>query len=425
MDLTKYFGTFTAAGSDLGNGTAAAMNIFKFEYLTTLGIAAIVIFLGRWFVKNSAFLRKYAIPAPVVSGLLFSVFVAVLKMSKVITLQFTNAPMQDLCQNVFFMCVGYSFSAAMAKKAGKGLLFRIGLLVILLTTMQDVVGVLVGKAVGFHPLLALQCSSAAMSGGVGTAAAFGPQFESMGAAGATSVGAVAGTLGNIMGSLVGGPVGVALIRKYSLKPLPGDADAIEGAASETTNPLVDNRMVVAFASALLITALGLPIYSLLKLIPKIEMPKFIGCLFAGAIARNLFESRGKDAYIPEMTAIEHMFLELYLALVLMNTDVTVLFRVAGQMGLVLLCQMIFMGVFAYFITFRVLGRNYGAAVMAAGNCGWGLGAGPNALANEKAVMDVYGWHSIAWVVYPSLCLLINNCYNSIFLSVFGSMVANW
>ncbi len=155
-------------------------------------------------------------------------------------------------------------------------------------------------------------------------------------------------------------------------------------------------MIMMFALTLLLAALGMPIYCLLDNIPMIEMPKFIGCLFAGAIARNVMEAAGIKFYVPEVDAIEHMFLELYLALVLMTTDFTKLAPVAGQMSIILIAQGIFMALFGIFVSFNLFGRDYGAAVMTAGNIGWGCGSGSNAVANEKALMDQYGWHNIAW-----------------------------
>ena len=182
-------------------------------------------------------------------------------------------------------------------------------------------------------------------------------------------------------------------------------------------------MISMFAMCLLLAALGMPIYFLLDNIPMIEMPKFIGCLFAGAIARNVMEAAHIKFYVPEVEAIEHMFLELYLALVLMTIDITALAPVAGQMGVILLAQAVLMACFGLFVSFNLFGRDYGAAVMTAGNCGWGCGSGPNAVANEKAVMDQYGWHNVAWVLYPSFAVIIDDIYNPIFLSLFGGFVA--
>ena len=414
-EIVRYFGTLTP-------GVDGAMTAFKFEYLTTLGFAAIVIFLGRAVVAHSEILRKDAIPAPVISGLAFSVLVSLLKGSGIIALSFDTAIMKDLCQNLFFLCVGFGFSVKMIKRAGGKLCVMIAIAACLLITLQDLLGVLLGNLVGLHPLLSLLCSSASMSGGVGTASAFGPIFIEMGAPeSATTVGVAAGTLGNVMGSLIGGPVAVYLIHRHNLKSDPNDKpDAV---VSGEVNELNNGRMISMFAMCLLVAALGMPIYCLLDNIPMIEMPKFIGCLFAGAIARNVMEACNIKFYVPEVEAIEHMFLELYLALVLMTIDITALAPVAGQMGIILIGQAILMALFGIFISFNMFGRDYGAAVMTAGNCGWGCGSGSNAVANEKAVMDQYGWHNVAWVLYPSFAVIIDDIYNPIFLSLFSSFIA--
>lgn len=415
VKLLNYFGTYTP-------GEAGAVSAFKFEYLTTLGFAAIVIFLGRAIVAHSAPLRKFAIPAPVVSGLIFSIVISLIKGSGLVALSFDAAVVKDLCQNLFFLCVGFGFSTWMLKRAGSSLCVKIAIGACLLITLQDVIGVLVGNLVGLHPLLSLQCSSAAMSGGVGTASAFGPIFQKMGAPdSATTVGVAAGTLGNVMGSLIGGPVAAFLISRHHLKSDPNDKP--EAIASGAVPELNNSRMISMFAMCLLLAALGMPIYCLLDNIPKIEMPKFIGCLFAGAIGRNVMEAANIKFYTPEVDAIEHMFLELYLALVLMTIDITALAPVAGQMSVILAAQAVLIVLFGIFVSFNLFGRDYGAAVMTAGNCGWGCGSGPNAVANEKAVMDQYGWHNIAWVLYPSFAVIIDDIYNPIFLSLFGGFVA--
>ena len=205
----QYFGTYKPAA----DGAVAS---FKFEYLCTLGFAAIVIFLGRAIVARSEALRKYAIPAPVISGLIFSIIVSCIKGAGIVGISFDATIMKDLCQNLFFLCVGFGFSAKMLKHAGGKLCILIAFAACLLITCQDLLGYALSQLIGMHPLLALQCSSAAMSGGVGTASAFGPIFEEWGAPDATVVGVAAGTMGNIMGSLIGGPVAAFLIAKHGL-----------------------------------------------------------------------------------------------------------------------------------------------------------------------------------------------------------------
>ena len=353
--LISYFGTFTP-------GADGAVGAFQFEYLTSLGFAALVIFAGRAIVRRSHVLRKFAIPALVISGLLFSALIAIFKGTGILAISFDTKVVQDLCQNPFFLCVGFGFSLKLPKHAGGKLCANIAIVACLLIKLQDIVGVLIGNVIGLHPLLALQCSSAAMSGGVGTASAFGPIFINLGAPeSATTVGVAAGTMGNIMGSLIGGPVAAFLISRHSLKADPNDKP--ESAASGAVPALSNDRMVSTFALCLLTAAIGMPIYALLDCIPTLEMPKFIGCLFAGTIARNVIEARGLKFHPAEVDAIEHMFLELYLALVLITIDITALAPVAGQMGVILLMQAILMVVFGIFVSFNLFGRDYGAAVM--------------------------------------------------------------
>ena len=214
-NIISYFGTYTPAAD-------GAIANFKFEYLCTLGFAAIVIFLGRAIVAHSAALRKYAIPAPVVSGIIFSLLISAIKMTGTVSISFDAKVMKDLCQNLFFLCVGFGFSAKMLRHAGGKLCVMIAFAACLLITCQDVLGVAIAHLINLNPLLALQCSSSAMSGGVGTASAFGPIFEGWGAQDATTIGVAAGTLGNVMGSLIGGPVAAFLIAKHGLKADPND-----------------------------------------------------------------------------------------------------------------------------------------------------------------------------------------------------------
>lgn len=416
MDLLSYFGKLTPVGEKV------AVTAFQFNYMMTLGIAACVIFAGHWLVRHSKFLQKYCIPAPVVSGLILSILFSIIRGMKVIDFSFDTTNIQDLSQNIFFMCVGYGFSTKMLKKAGGKLAAKIAFAACLLITLQNILGLALGHLIGLNPLLSLLCSSASMSGGVGTAGAFGPIWEAMGAQDATTIGVAAGTLGNVMGSLLGCPVAVYLIRKHNLKSDPNDKPERDLLASKPE--IVNSRMINSFALVLLIVAFGLPFYLLFDNIPMIEMPKFIGCLFAGAVVRNIMEAMGKETYTAEFDAQEHMWLELYLALTLMKIDFIKLLPVAGKMGIILFAQGVLIVLFGIFVSFNLFGRDYGAAVMTAGNIGWGCGSGSNAVANEKAILDEYGWHNIAWVLYPSFAVIIDDIYNPIFLSICGSLVGN-
>lgn len=411
LSFFSSFGTYTSAAE-------GQIGSFKFSYFPTLAIAAVVIFLGRYFVRHNAFLRKSALPAPVISGLLFSVIISCIKISG-FQIGFETATLKDLAQNLFFAGVGFAFTAGMLKKSGRKLVANIAIGAVLLITLQDIIGLGVGYLVGLHPLLALQCSSASMSGGVATAAAMGPFYESLGVADATVVGVACGTLGNIMASLIGGPVAVALIRRYKLKSDPMDQPHI---TKKEIHELNTDRVIHGFALTLLLAFLALPITWLFGLI-KINMPVCISCIFAGAIVRSICDHKKLEVPTQEIEALEHMWLQLYLALIMMSTDFTKLAPLAGQVAAVVVCQAIFICAFGYFISFNLFGRDYGAAVMTAGNIGWGSGSATNCVANEKAVMDEYGWHTIAWELYPGWSVICDDLYNPAILSILGSLLA--
>jgi len=421
MNYLDYFGTFTEMGAELPSGEAAAMNTFTFEYLTTLGLAAIVIFVGRYLVFRFDFLRKVSIPAPVVSGLLFALLIALITLISGVSFDFDMDIMRDLSQNIFFLTVGYGFSISLVKSGGAKLITRIIFCAVLLITLQNIVGLTVGYFLGLDPLLTLQSSSASMTGGVGTGSAFGPIFEEMGAENATSIGVAAGTVGNIMGALVGGPLAAVLISRHNLKSDPNDVPEVQAEGKEPS--LRSNRMIYAFGLVLLIGALGMPIYGLLDSIPYVTMPKFIGCMLAGAVVRNILEAFDVPLLLPEINTLQNMFLELYLALVLMSINILDVAPVVGEMSVILFAQLLLAVLFTYNVSFKLYGKDYPAAVMAAGETGWALGSGSNGIATEDAVIKEHGYSKTAWIIYPSMAIIVADMYNPILISILSSLVA--
>ena len=149
MDLLSYFGKLIPIGEKV------TITGYQFNYMMTLGIAACVIFLGHWMVRHSKFLQKYCIPAPVVAGLVVSIILSIVRGMHIVNITFDMTNIQDLSQNIFFMCVGYVFSAKLLKKAGGKLTAMIAIAACLLITLQNVVGLVVGHFIGLDPLLSL------------------------------------------------------------------------------------------------------------------------------------------------------------------------------------------------------------------------------------------------------------------------------
>ena len=383
------------------------------DLLATTGVGCIMVFLGRAIVRRVKPFQDWGLPAPVIGGLLVSLILSILKANGIFAVTWTSSLSSHL-MNIFFTCVGFGFSKTLLDR-GKKFCAGIALSVLLLVFLQGFLGIALAVAVGMHPLLGIQIGTGALAGGVGTTSAFGPVYEAMGAVGATEIGVSSATLGMIIGSLTGGPLAVLLIKRYNLKADPKDLEFLKDSTEEIT-PLNAKTLLNSVCMMTIIAMCGIPIYMFLSKIPYIEMPYFIGCLFAGAIARNVLEALNVKINTDEIEAIEHISLDIFLAITIMTMDLTRISGSIGGMMIVLFGVTIATLLFTYFIGFRMYHSDYNAACMCAGLIGMGMGSGSNAVANERAVMDKYGYSHIAWILYPAFSVLCVYIFNPLFMS---------
>lgn len=368
-------------------GFDAATSTLTLDLLATTGFGCLMVFLGKAIVRRVKPFQDWGIPAPVVGGLLVALILSYLKITGLFAVQWTSTLGSHL-MNLFFTCVGFGFSKTLLER-GKKFCAGIALSVLLLVLLQGLLGMFLAQMLGLHPLLGIQIGTGALAGGVGTTSAFGPVYEGMGAVGATEIGVSAATVGMILGSLTGGPLAVMLIKRYKLKADPQDG-ALQAGGSEEKTALDTGKLLSTICMITIIAACGIPIYMLLSMIPYIEMPYFIGCLFAGAIARNILEAFHVDIHLPEVETVEHISLDIFLAIIIMTMDLSRITNAVGPMLIILFVVTIATLVFTYFIGFRMYHGDYNAACMCAGLIGMGMGSGSNAVANERAVMDKYG-----------------------------------
>lgn len=265
------------------------------------------------------------------------------------------------------------------------------------------IGIGVGKLVGLEAPYALLSSAISMVGGHGAAAAYGSTFADMGYTAAPLVGAAAATFGLISAVMVGGPVGRRLIVKYNLKP-----DASENFESDinTVNAAKATKLssldVIKNVTALLVCmALGTMVSGWIGKCIGMSFPTYVGAMFVAVIVRNLnekFNFYNFDFAIVD--GIGDVMLSLYLSIALMTLKLWELAGLIGGVLVVLICQVVFMVLVSYFVVFRLLGKNYDAAVMCAGLCGHGLGATPSAIVNMTAVNERYGMSRRAMMIVP-------------------------
>lgn len=383
----------------------------QLDLLQTVGLAVLVFMLGRWIKSKVSLFQKYFIPAPVIGGLICSVLIFIGVKTNLFQVEMTNT-LQDFFMNIFFTGTGFTCSIAVIKKSGKlGAILAVGAVSFLV--VQNLVGVGLSKVFGLNPLLGIAMGSISMSGGVGSGASFGPTLEALGAEGGTTVGVAAATFGLLLGSITGGPVAERLIKKYNLK----------STATETTeekkeiHELSQNSFFNSLLLVLLAAFIGSYISALLKM-TGLSFPYYVGCLFGGALVRNIADARGVELRMYEIDVISNCSLNLFLSMALMSLNIMKLIDLAVPMIVILLTQAVVMMLWAYFVTFRTMGKDYDAAVMAAGHCGVGLGQTPNAVANMAAIIDRNGPAPTAWFVLPVITVIFINIMNPIIITFF-------
>lgn len=390
-----------------------------FDLLQTVGVAVLVFLLGRYIKGKVKFSQTYFIPAPVIGGLICSLLIFLGVKTGAYTIEFTTT-LQDFFMNIFFTGTGFTCSLAVFKKSGKmGVALGVGAVVFL--AVQNLVGIGLCQVFGINKLLGIAMGSISMSGGVGSGASFGPTLEALGAEGGTTIGVAAATFGLLLGSIAGGPVAKRLITKYNLKSDAENQSEFKDEKEETL-PLNEKNLFNSVVLLLVASFIGTYIGKLLNL-TGLSFPYYVGCLFGGALVRNIADVKHYNIRMQEINIISNTALNIFLAMALMSLNISKLVSLAGPMIVILLVQTIVMMLWAYFVTFRTTGKSYDSAVMAAGHCGVGLGQAPNAIANMSAVIEEHGPAPTAWFVLPVVTVILINIFNPIVITFFINLVA--
>lgn len=391
----------------------------NFNMAETLAISILVLLLGREIKKRVNFLERFFIPAPVVGGVIFSILLLIGHNTGAFSFSFDNI-LKDFLMTIFFTTIGFTASGKLLKKGGVGVVVFL-ITATVLVIIQDIVGVSMAKMFGEHPLLGLAVGSVPLTGGHGTSGAFGPVLEEFGVTGGLSVSIAAATYGLIAGCLIGGPVAKRLRDKYNLKPSLEDREGTVEVLEENDEKPVSEETLF---SAVVVIALSMGIgYCIAPFLKKygIVIPAYIGPMFIAAIIRNIADMQKKNLPMNEIAITGNIALSLFLAMALMTLKLWELADLAIPIISILLVQTAIMALFAYFITFRFNGKDYDAAVMATGHCGFGLGATPNAMANMEVFTKENGPAPRAFFVLPVVGALFIDFTNATVITFFINM----
>lgn len=385
----------------------------------TLVAATLVLLLGRQMVQKIPFLTKYTIPEPVAGGLLVALGFLLLKQTMGFEVSF-DMSLKDPLMLAFFATIGLNANLASLRKGGKALSIFIFVVVGLLL-VQNAIGIGMAKMLGLDPLMGLLAGSITLSGGHGTGAAWSKVFsERYGFENATEVAMACATFGLVLGGLIGGPVARYLV-KHSSTPngTPDDTEVPTAFEKPYSGRMITSLVLIETLAmiAICLTA-GHFIADFLRG-TSFELPTFVCVLFVGVVLSNTMHAIGfYRVFERAVSVLGNVSLSLFLAMALMSLKLWELASLALPMLAILLAQTLVMALYAVFVTYRVMGKNYDAAVLAAGHCGFGLGATPTAIANMQAITDRFGPSHLAFLVVPMVGAFFIDIVNAIVIKLY-------
>ncbi len=384
----------------------------------TLAVAVVALWVGNILKRRIRLLSQFCIPSPVIGGLLFALVSLVGYMSGWIVCSFDDT-MKQVCMVFFFTSVGFQANFKTIRQGGRPLLLLV-FLVALIVVIQNVVSIGIARSLGFAGLIGMTSGSIPMVGGHGTAGAFGPLLEEMGVSGATTLTTAAATFGLVAGSLIGGPIGRRLIEKFHL--LATAKDETEAIIQESHTEHHDSAYTTAVFQIVVASGIGTIVSYLLSL-TGMTFPIYIGGMIVAAVMRNYSElSHRLSIPIDQISDMGGICLSLFLGIAMVTLRLWELAELALPLLLMLSAQLAVMIAFAYFVVFRVMGRDYDAAVLTSGFCGFGMGATPNAMANMQAICDKYRPSVKAYLLIPIVGSMFTDFINSMIITFFVNII---
>ena len=396
------------------------MYTIEFNMYQTLAVAVVMLYVGTLLKRQIQFLETFCIPSPVVGGLLFAIISCILYTSGIVGFSFDET-LKNVCMVAFFTSVGFQANVKILKSGGVALLIFLGC-VCALIICQNVLAVTLSNVLDISPFIGLCTGSISMVGGHGTAGAFGPVLEDLGLVGATTLCTAAATFGLVAGSLMGGPLGRRLIL---------GKDLLKTAIKADETPLVEEekkheRSVSMYAPAAYQLAIAMgagTVVSMLLSKTGMTFPVYIGAMIVAAIMRNWSEFTGQfKVHIGEINDIGGICLSIFLGIAMITLKLWQLAQLALPLVVLLVGQTALMFLFAYFIIFNVLGRDYDAAILSAGSCGFGMGATPNAMANMQVLTGKFAPSVKAYILVPIVGSMFADFINSLTITFFINFI---
>ena len=422
------------------------MTSIELDMIQTAGIGALALMVGMVLTRKIGFLQRFCIPSPVSGGIVFSLITLALYGWFDVEVSF-NSTLTDVFMLAFFTSVGFQSDLKVIKQGGKLLAIMLGLLVVIIV-LQNLMPMGVTRLLGVDPLIGIATGSVSMTGGHGTAGGFAGVLEGMGLQGAGTIGMAAATFGLIAGSMLGGPLAELIIRKKLTQEQMQEPDeaidpAMAGIESDEASPAGRTKRVSTneqefqqYAKAtyciLLVMGAG-TLMSWLLSKTGVTFPTYFGALVLAAIARNTlgfisykedgkWEKAEKLLDMERIISVGNISLSMFLGMAMISLRLWELQSLALPLIVILAFQVLMMALFVYWVAFPMLGRNYDAAVLCAGMCGFGLGATPNAMANMSAVCYKYRYTVKPFLIVPIIGAMFADLINTGMITLFLNII---
>lgn len=411
-------------------------SVLELDMLQTAGLGALALVLGMCLTRRVKWLQRFCIPSPVSGGIVFSVVSLMLYKLWNVELVF-DGTLKDVFMLVFFTSVGFQSNLKVLRRGGSTLLLMLGVLALIIV-VQDVLPLGIAWLMDVNPLVGMAAGSISMAGGHGTAGGFSAVLEGMGLSGAGTIAMAAATFGLIMGSVTGGPLAERLIRTkltaehlepkdYEVDPamagLESDEASPAGRAKHISSNEQEFQQYAKATYALLIVVAAGSLMSWLLQQTGVTFPTYFGALIVAAIVRNVAEAckLTPKMELDKIVSVGNICLSVFLGMAMVSLKLWELESLALPLVVMLVAQVVAMALIAYFVAFNILGRDYDAAVLVAGICGFGLGATPNAMANMSAVCYKYHYSVKPFLIVPIIGAMFVDLINTGFITMF----LNW
>ncbi len=411
-------------------------SVLELDMLQTAGLGALALVLGMCLTRRVKWLQRFCIPSPVSGGIVFSAVSLMLYKLWNVELVF-DGTLKDVFMLVFFTSVGFQSNLKVLRRGGSTLLLMLGVLAFIIV-VQNVLTLGIAWIMGVNPLVGMAAGSISMAGGHGTAGGFSAVLEGMGLSGAGTIAMAAATFGLIMGSVTGGPLAERLIRTkltaehleqkdYEVDPamagLESDEASPAGRAKHISSNEQEFQQYAKATYALLIVVAAGSLMSWLLQQTGVTFPTYFGALIVAAIVRNVAEAckLTPKMELDKIVSVGNICLSVFLGMAMVSLKLWELESLALPLVVMLVAQVVAMALIAYFVAFNILGRDYDAAVLVAGICGFGLGATPNAMANMSAVCYKYHYSVKPFLIVPIIGAMFVDLINTGFITMF----LNW